>query len=138
MTTKRRRVTKGSARIGTWPTPERPASRKWPVTLKVDIEPEALKRVVEEGRLMEFVEAFSTLAAGQIKGKIVDQLTKAGAGVARAGGGMAFAMGYDIDDPYITGPPGPWPWPPHTLLTYQIKDQVREAVTEVLKDVKGI
>jgi hypothetical protein len=37
--------------------------KEWPVTLKVEIEPEGLKRVVEEGRLIEFVDAFSTLAS---------------------------------------------------------------------------
>ena len=86
--------------------------RVWPVTLKVDIEPNGLKRVVEEGRLMEFVSAFSTLAAEHIKGQIVEQLAEAGVGLKNAGEGISMVIGFDIDDPYGTGPkPWPWPWP---------------------------
>ena len=81
---------------------------KWPVTLKVDIESEGLKRVVEEGRLMDFVGAFSTLAAEQLKNQIVEQLAEAGVGLAEAGKGISIALGFDVDDPYGTGPK-PWP-----------------------------
>jgi hypothetical protein len=85
----------------------------WPVSLRVDIEPEGLKRVVEQGRLMEFVDAFSTLAAGQIKAQVVEQLAAAGVGLQEAGQGIGIVAYFDIDDPYYTGPkpwPGPWPW----------------------------
>jgi len=84
--------------------------RAWPVTLKVDIEPEGLKRVVEEGRLMEFVGAFSTLAAEHIKSHIVEQLSEAGVGLTEVGKGISIVIGFDVDDPYATGPK-PWPWP---------------------------
>lgn len=85
--------------------------RAWPVTLKVDIEPEGLKRVVEEGRLMEFVGAFSTLAAEHIKGQIVEQLAEAGVGLAKAGEGISIAIGFDVNDPFYVGPKPPWPLP---------------------------
>jgi len=89
--------------------------RTWPVTLKVDIEPEGLKRVVEEGRLMEFVGAFSGLAAGHIKGEIVEQLAEAGVGLTKVGEGISIVIGFDVDDPYGTRPK-PWPWPPWSRL----------------------
>jgi len=80
------------------------------VSFKVDIEPEGLKRVVEEGRLMEFVGAFSTLAAEHIKSQIVEQLAQAGVGLAKAGEGISIAIGFDVDGPYGTEPK-PWPSP---------------------------
>lgn len=82
--------------------------KEWPVSLKVDIEPEGLKRVVEEGRLIEFVAAFSTLAAEHIKDQIVGQLAEAGVGLTKAGGGIGIVAGFDVDDPFATGPK-PWP-----------------------------
>ena len=72
--------------------------RTWPVILKVDIEPEELKRVVEEGRLMEFVGAFSALAAGHIKGKIVEQLAEAGVGLTKVDEGISIVIGFDVED----------------------------------------
>jgi len=72
--------------------------RTWPVILKVDIEPEELKRVVEEGRLMEFEGAFSALAAGHIKGKIVEQLAEAGVGLTKVGEGISIVIGFDVED----------------------------------------
>jgi len=75
--------------------------RKYPVTLKVNIEPEALKRVVEEGRLSDFVNAFPALAAGHIKAQIVEQLAK--------GKDVSMEIGYVIDDDDFY--PGPQPMP---------------------------
>jgi len=73
--------------------------KKWPITLKVDIEPDMLKRVVKEGRLSELVNAFPALAAGHIKAQIVEQIAK--------GEGVSVAIGYDDD--FGTGPQ-PWPF----------------------------
>jgi hypothetical protein len=107
--------------------------RAWPVTLKVDIEPEGLKRVVEEGRLMEFVGAFSTLAAGHIKVQLLEQLAEAAVGLAETGGGIGIAIGFDVDDPYGTPPkPWPWPWPGYRLSVNQVREQLREFVREEL------
>lgn len=91
--------------------------RDWPVTLKVEIEPEGMRRVVKEGRLMEFVGALSGLASAHIGSHIVEQLAHAGVGLADAGKGISMTVNFDVDDPYGTGPkpwPGPWPvgpWP---------------------------
>lgn len=84
--------------------------KAWPVALKVDIEPEGLKRVVEEGRLIEFVGAFSTLAAEHIKVQLVEQLAEAAVGLVEPAQGISIAIGFFVDDPYGT-PPKPWPWP---------------------------
>ncbi len=84
--------------------------KEWPVTLSVEIEPEGLKRVVEEGRLMEFIDAFSTLAAAHIKVDIVEKLAKSGVGLAEVGGAFGISAGFDIDEPY-GNKPWPWPWP---------------------------
>jgi len=84
--------------------------KKGPVTIKVDIEYEGLKRVVEEGRLMEFVNAFSTLASEHIKVQVVEQLARAGVGLQKLGESVSISIGFDVDDPYGT-PPKPWPWP---------------------------
>lgn len=107
--------------------------RAWPVTLKVDIEPKGLKRVVEQGRLLEFVDAFSTLAAGHIKVQLVEQLAEAGVGLAQAGKPVDIAIGFDVDDPYGTPPkPWPWPWPGPRLSASQVREQLREFVREEL------
>jgi hypothetical protein len=93
-----------------------------PVNLSVEIKAEDLKRVVEEGRLMEFVDAFSGLAGEAIRGYIMDHLAKAGVGLAEVGEGFSISVGFDVDDPFITGPfprppfphpqpsPIPYPW----------------------------
>lgn len=110
--------------------------RKWPVTLKVDIEPEGLKRVVKEGRLIEFVNAFSTLASEHIKIQLVEGLAKAGVGLAKIDGGVSIAVGFDIDDPYGT-PPKPWPWPwPKAMLGAALEREVRDIVRKELGQMK--
>lgn len=85
---------------------------EWPAKLSVVIEPEGLKRVVKEGRLMEFVHAFSTLASEHIKVKLVDEIAKASVGLAEVGKGISFEVGFFINDKYGTKPPRPprWPW----------------------------
>ena len=89
-------------------------NKRKPVTLNVKIEPEALKRVVEEGRLMEFVNAFSMLAAEHIEAQVVEQITKAAVGLHDVSKGINFGLNFDIDDPYRTGPIPP-PRPRGTL-----------------------
>lgn len=100
-----------------------------PVTLKVEIDPEGLKRVVEQGRLLEFVDTFSNLAAGHIKVQLVEQLAEAAVGLAESGKGISFAIAFDVDDPYGT-PPKPWPGP-HWSQS-QVRTQLREVVREEL------
>jgi len=99
--------------------------KEWPVTLKVEIEPERLKRVVEEGRLIEFVDAFSTLASEHIKVKLVDEMARAGVGLAEPDKGLSIAVGFYIDDPYGT-PPKPWPWPWFRLMNAGLKQELHD------------
>jgi hypothetical protein len=40
----------------------------------------------------------------------VEKLAEAGVGLAEVGGEFSISIGFDIDDPYGTGPK-PWPWP---------------------------
>ena len=84
-----------------------------PVTLKVNIEAGALKRVVEEGRLMEFANALSAQVAGDIKGQIIEQLAKVATGEAKIGGAVSFTTGYIAVWPFGTGP-----WPPGPPTPY--------------------
>ena len=94
--------------------------RAWPITLKVSVEPEGLKRIVEEGRLLEFADAFSTLAAEHIKVQLAETVL-AGA----AGEGLVFVVGFDPDDPYGTGPK-PWPWP--QLMRVAVRQELERLV----------
>jgi hypothetical protein len=77
---------------------------EWPVTLKVNIEAEGLKRVAEEGRLMEFVSAFSEIAAAQMRAQLIEHLVEVGPAQA-----VSFQLGFLLERDYGTGP---WPWPP--------------------------
>jgi hypothetical protein len=91
-------------------------AKGWPVRLHLEMDPDGLKKVVEEGRLLEFVNTLAANAAGRIKIEVVDQLTKAGVGATKVGAGLNISFGFDIDDKYGTRPPhphphGPWPWP---------------------------
>jgi hypothetical protein len=87
------------------------AEMKSLANLKVEIEPEGLKQLVEEGRLVEFVDTFSLLAAGAIRAQIVDQVAKAGVGK-----GIEITIGFHREDgEFGTGgpwkPPKGWPGP---------------------------
>lgn len=80
--------------------------KKWPIELKVKIGPQGMEEVVREGRLMEFVNAFSTVAGEQIKAQLVEQLATSGP---EALGGIRLNLAFDVDEPYGTGPrPGPF------------------------------
>jgi hypothetical protein len=72
------------------------------VTLRVDIDPEALKQVVEEGRLTKFVDAFPGLLAGHIKAQIVEQLAAGQFSIVFEGRYLRDDFGNDGD--------GPLPW----------------------------
>ncbi len=101
--------------------------RKPLVTLKVDFNPEELKRVVEEGRLSEFVNTFPTLAAGHIKGQIVEQMVK--------GKEVSFKIGFVREDnEFLTGP---WPKPLPFIDTVPLPELgLRRIVREELKRFK--
>lgn len=111
----------------------------WPATVKVDIEPEGLKRVVKDGRLIEFVDTLSTLAAEQIKTQIVEKVAAAGVGLSKQGEGVSIVVGFEIDDKYGTGPkPRPWPWPwPWFKQGLAFEQGLRQIVREEL-DASGM
>ncbi len=98
-------------------------TRPRPIKLNLTIEPASLKKIVEQGRLMEFADALSTLAAAQIKHELVEYVTKAKVG------GLSLTVGFDDDDEYGT-PPKPWPWPKgiweDALREVAIKDIVQK------------
>ncbi|MFX0183066.1 MAG: hypothetical protein ACFE95_08300 [Candidatus Hodarchaeota archaeon] len=101
--------------------------RKWPVTLSVDIEHKGLKRVVEEGRLMEFVHAFSSLAGEYIRVQLVDELAKAGVGLTKIEKDFSIDIGFNIDDDYGTGPPKPWP---KVIVSAAMEQELRNIVRQ--------
>jgi hypothetical protein len=75
------------------------------VTVNVEMEPGGLKSIMEEGKLVAFVDALPLMLASSIKAEIVEKLAE---------GELASAstsFGFVIDD-FPTGPrPGPWPGP---------------------------
>jgi hypothetical protein len=73
--------------------------------LSLTIEPEALKSVIADGRLLEFANALATEAAAQIASQIVDQVA-AGAVAGGSGGASASVAFFDGGD-YYTIPPRP-------------------------------
>jgi len=81
--------------------------RSYPIRLNLSIEHASMKKIVEGGRLMEFVDALSTLAAAQIRAQVIDHVAKAGIA---GSGAVSVAVGFLDDDEYGT-PPKPWPWP---------------------------
>ena len=78
--------------------------KRYPIKLNLTVEPASIKKIVEQGRLMEFADAVSTLAAAHIKDQIVQKVATA------QSAGLVVAVGFDDDDRYGT-PPKPWPWP---------------------------
>lgn len=100
---------------------------EYPVQLSVRIPPQSIKRIVEEKRLLEFAEAFSSLAAAQLKVQLVEELARAGTGLATAGQGVQIDLGFLADDPYGT-PPKPWPWP--EVLAGKFLEDIRTIVHE--------
>lgn len=73
------------------------------VTIKVEIEPEGMKRLIKQGKLVAFVDTLPVMLAGNIKAQLVEELA------ASAGLGGSSSVVFEIDD---FGPwPGPWPGP---------------------------
>jgi hypothetical protein len=83
-----------------------PRSEIGNLTLK--IEPEALRTIISEGRLLEFVDTAANAARAQIAAQIVQHLAQASLDKAGAAGGVAvdFALLFEGGD-YGTRPPRP-------------------------------
>lgn len=105
-------------------------TRELPVRVKVEVDTEGLRKVVREGRLLEFANAFAELAADNIKKDLVDTLASAGVGMMEIGDNVDFQLFFDVDDPYGTGPkPIPWPWPRDMQF---VQEELRKAIREEL------
>ncbi len=83
-------------------------SQNEPITLNFVVPPVSLKRIVEAGRLGEFVDKVGALASAHIQSQIMDQTARAA--ISGKNAGISVAVGFlDIDD-FGNGPPH-WPWP---------------------------
>jgi len=78
--------------------------QKFPVNLTVTIEPASLKKIVEGGRLAEFVDAFSVLASAHIQSEIINHVATGSVG------GLTITRGFD-DEPGFGNGPHHWPYP---------------------------
>ena len=103
---------------------------KMPVKLTVDIDPVALKKIVEKGQLLNFAETFSTLAAEQLKAQLVDEIAKAAVGATQTAGGLHLGMGFDDDD-FGVYPHKHWPWV-SVVTSVGERETIREVVQEEL------
>jgi len=73
-----------------------------PINMSIEIPAASMKKVVEQGKLMEFVDTLSARAAAHIRAQVVAAATK--------GAAVSFKVGFDDEDRYGNGP---HPWPPH-------------------------
>jgi hypothetical protein len=84
--------------------------KQYPATVTVEIQPDALKHIVEQGRLLEFTETFSALAAQELKAQLLEHLAKAGVGLTQAGEATHLGIHFDINDDFGVVPHHHWPW----------------------------
>jgi hypothetical protein len=57
--------------------------------LSYEVSPEALKQIVESGRVLEFANTVAASAASEIHAQIVDQISRAAIGGGAAGAGVS-------------------------------------------------
>jgi hypothetical protein len=107
--------------------------KKYPIKMNLSIENASLKRIVEEGRLMEFVDALSAQASAHIKTQVIDQIAK---GVIAQGGSLSVVVGFEDDNRYGTKPPRPWPWPPKGIWEDAMRQVAIESLVKEMKSVK--
>ena len=100
-------------------------TRPTPINMSLTIEPGSLKKVVEEGRLEEFVDTLSTLAAAHIRKEIVNQVAR------EVAGGASLKVGFLDDREYGTGP-WPWPWPHNSGIFEETMRQLQVNKLETL------
>ena len=80
--------------------------------LKLTVDPDALHKIISEGRLMEFSAAVGASAAAQINAELVKHVAEAAS--ARSGQGLSLDIAYrsvviDGEPGFGTHPPGPRP-----------------------------
>jgi hypothetical protein len=109
---------------------------KLPIQLKLTIPAASMKKIVESGRTMEFVDTISSLAKIYVAEYLVNNL-------ATAQQGMTFTKGFFDDDgfgnnsgtPVIHLPPkgpGPGPWTPGRYEEFFKEFTTQKAVKEAL------
>lgn len=95
--------------------------KKHPINLSLTIPQTSLKKIVESGRLAEFVDTLSSLAKAHITNQVINKLT-----IAQAGG-ISIVVGFEDEPGYGTPPHPGWPW-----LTGIFEEGMREkAIAEV-------
>jgi hypothetical protein len=101
------------------------------MTIKVEINQDGLKKLVEMGKLGEFMERLASEAGNKIKTQTTEHLIKAGIGKT-AIGGISIVAGFDDDGPWYGGPVGPRPPGPRPhwgeLTTAQLGTSVIQIV----------
>ena len=85
------------------------ADNRTPANLQLEISPAALKKIVEEGNLVEFTTKFPALVAGHVAEQIVEQIAQAASQKGAFSKGLSIKVGLDIDGGYGNGPH--WPHP---------------------------
>lgn len=99
--------------------------KKLPVNLTINIEPASLKKIVETGRLAEFMDAFSTLAAAHIQAEIINHVA------AGTLGGISITHGFDDEPGYGNGPHR-WPFP-KGIFEDVLRERAKLEATKVIE-----
>jgi hypothetical protein len=89
-------------------------------TLKFDIAPDALRRIISEGRLAEFASKAGAHAAAQVNAQVVDLVSKAAIDNTKIEKGISvsFAAVFEGGDFGTTGPHGPHGPVPHVGVAF--------------------
>ena len=104
--------------------------QKFPIRLNLTIENSSLKKIVEQGRLMEFVDAVSAQASAHIKAQVLDQVAK---GALVQGSAVSVLVGFEDDNRYGTRPPRPFPWPHAGIWESAMREVVLEGLVKDLQ-----
>lgn len=103
--------------------------QKSPITFKLTINPTSLKKIVESGRLTEFVDALSALASAHIQSEIINHVATG------TTGGVTITRGFDDEPGYGNGPRH-WPYPKgifEDILRERAKVETTRLVEQTIK-----
>ena len=92
-----------------------------PINMSIEIPAASLKKVIEQGKLIEFVDTLSARAAAHIRAQVVTAATK--------GGAVNLHVAFDDEDRYGTGP-HPWPHPWGVFETAMRELAAREIIAK--------
>jgi hypothetical protein len=109
-------------------------------TLKVEIQSAALKKIVDEGKLLEFAETYSEAAAQELKAQLMDSIAKTAVGSTKAATTTQLQMNFVFDeDEFGTVPHRHWPWgtlKPGSILQRTITEVVEKELGKATVNVK--